>query len=243
MYLATPHKVLTAGGALLDSTAEGVLQGFVTDDYGDQILIRFDIVVVLGIGCNLFSVMTAAKKDILTMFDYENPRLEGSNVTVSLRSESGDLYSFVMDLRGGGIWRQGASRERSCHCPGVATATGSSPCTEPEHSTQARQHWYHNRGGCLGLRCLHLGEGPISCSSQDRQPQGPPAFSAVLRGSDRVLYASGHKRLQVRQQGNRRVHQVDRRLLIDQQETSSSTVRRLDDHPLRRPHRSLARRQ
>ena len=42
--------------------------------------------------------MTAAKKGIATIFNYENPRLEGFNVTVPLRSESGDLYSFVLDL-------------------------------------------------------------------------------------------------------------------------------------------------
>ena len=30
--------------------------------------------------------------------DNENPRLEGFNVSVPLRSESGDLYSFVLDL-------------------------------------------------------------------------------------------------------------------------------------------------
>ena len=32
------------------------------------------------------------------MFDYENPRLEGFNVTVQLRSERGNLNSFVLDL-------------------------------------------------------------------------------------------------------------------------------------------------
>ena len=41
---------------------------------------------------------TAAKKSILMIFDYEKPRLEGINVTVPLRSEGGDLYSFVLDL-------------------------------------------------------------------------------------------------------------------------------------------------
>ena len=75
-----------------------MLQGLVADDNGNQILVRVDIVVVPGIGRNLFSVMTAAKKGIATIFDYENPRLEGLNVTVPLGSESGDLYSFVLDL-------------------------------------------------------------------------------------------------------------------------------------------------
>ena len=83
---------------MLDGTAESVLQGLVNDDYGNQILARVDIVVVPGIGRNLFSLMTAAIKGIVTTFDYKNPRLEGFNVTVPLRSESVDLYLFVLDL-------------------------------------------------------------------------------------------------------------------------------------------------
>ena len=47
---------------------------------------------------NLFSVMAAGKKDIVTIFDYENPRLEGFNVIVPLHSESGNLCSFELDL-------------------------------------------------------------------------------------------------------------------------------------------------
>ena len=46
--------------------------------------------------------MTAAKKGILTIFDYENPRMEEINVTVPLRSESGDLYWFVPNLNADG---------------------------------------------------------------------------------------------------------------------------------------------
>ena len=83
---------------MLDGTVKGMLQGLVTDDNGNQILVRVDIVVVPEIGRNLFSVMTAAKKGIATIFDYENPRLEGINTTVPLRSDSGDLCSFVLDL-------------------------------------------------------------------------------------------------------------------------------------------------
>ena len=75
-----------------------VLQGLVNDNYCNQILVRVDIVVMPGVRRNLFSVMKAAKKGNAAIFDYENPGLEGSNVTVPLRSENGDLYSFVLDL-------------------------------------------------------------------------------------------------------------------------------------------------
>ena len=98
VHLTTPGKILTAGGAMLDGTAKGVLQGLATDDNGNQIFVRVGIVVVPGIGRNLLSMTTAAKKGIAAIFNYENPRLEEFNVTVPLRIESGDLYSFVMDL-------------------------------------------------------------------------------------------------------------------------------------------------
>ena len=56
---------------MLDNTAEGVLQGLVTDDNDNQMLVRVDIVVLPGIGRNLFSVMTAGKKGIATISEYE----------------------------------------------------------------------------------------------------------------------------------------------------------------------------
>ena len=56
VHLPTLQTILTAGGALLNGTAACLLQGLVTYDYGNQILVRVDIMVVPGIGCNLFSV-------------------------------------------------------------------------------------------------------------------------------------------------------------------------------------------
>ena len=46
--------------------------------------------------------MTGAEKGIGIILDYENPRLKGTNVTVPQLSESGDLYSFVLDLSADG---------------------------------------------------------------------------------------------------------------------------------------------
>ena len=91
VHLATPRKILTVGGAMLDGMAKGMLQGLVTDGYDNQILVRVHIVVVPGIGRNRFSVMIGAKKGIAIIFNYENPRLEGNNATLPQSSESGDL--------------------------------------------------------------------------------------------------------------------------------------------------------
>ena len=62
VHLTTPRKILTAGGAMLDGTVEDVLQGLTTDDNGNQILVRADIVMAPGIGHNLLSMMSAARR-------------------------------------------------------------------------------------------------------------------------------------------------------------------------------------
>ena len=101
VLLTTPRKILTAGGALLDGTAERILEGLVTA-----------IFIVLGIGCNLFSVNSAAEKGVVSIFDFDNPRLELAGITVPLHAKDGDLYSWVFDLKRGQLRRQGAGDER-----------------------------------------------------------------------------------------------------------------------------------
>ena len=82
--LSTPRTILTAGGALLDGTAEGVLQVFITDDYGEWHLARMAILTVPGIGRNLFSQKTAARKGIVSIFDVNKPKMEAGDITVPL---------------------------------------------------------------------------------------------------------------------------------------------------------------
>ena len=94
----SPRKILTAGGATLDSKAEDVLQDLVNDGYSNQIPVGVDIMVVLGMGRSLISMMTADKNNIVPIFDSENSRIKGVNITVPLRSERSDLYSFMLDL-------------------------------------------------------------------------------------------------------------------------------------------------
>ena len=52
VHLVTPRKLLTARGAVLDGKADSELQGLTIDVHGSRILVRVDIVVMLGIGCN-----------------------------------------------------------------------------------------------------------------------------------------------------------------------------------------------
>ena len=97
-YVTTPRKILTAGGALLDGTAEGILQGLVTDNHEEQHLARIAILTVPSIGCKLFSVKSATRKGVVFIFDFDNPGLELSGITVPLHAEDNDLYSLVFDL-------------------------------------------------------------------------------------------------------------------------------------------------
>ena len=105
--LSTPRSILIAGGVLLDGPAEGVLQGLITDDYGEQPLARIAIPFVPEIGRNIYSIKTAARKGIVSTFDVNKPGLEAGNIAVPLRGESDDLYSFKLDLSADGYAGKG----------------------------------------------------------------------------------------------------------------------------------------
>ena len=90
--LRTPLTILAAGRALLDGTAAGVLQDLITYDYGEQHLARIAILIVPGIRRNNFSVKTAARKGIVSIFDSNKPSMEAGDNTVPRRGQDGDLY-------------------------------------------------------------------------------------------------------------------------------------------------------
>ena len=94
VLLTTPRKILTAGGSSLGGTAEGVHQGLDTDNHGEQYLPRIAILIVPGIGQFVFSVKLATKKGVVSIVDFDNPRLELSGITVTLRAEDDELYAF-----------------------------------------------------------------------------------------------------------------------------------------------------
>ena len=79
-------KILTAGGALPDGTAKGILQGLVTDNQGEHHLAWIAILIVPDIGCNLFSIKSTTKNGVVSIFDLDNLRLELSGITVPLRA-------------------------------------------------------------------------------------------------------------------------------------------------------------
>ena len=93
-----PLKILTAGGSLLDGTTEGLLQGFVTDEYGNPHLAWVGILIVSRIGRNLYFVKTPASANIASILTMENPRLGGHGITIPLRIEGSELYFFELGL-------------------------------------------------------------------------------------------------------------------------------------------------
>ena len=60
--------------------ATGIPQGTVTDDGGHKRKFSFDVVVVPGMESNLFSVPTAMRKGVATLFHPDKPRLEYADV-------------------------------------------------------------------------------------------------------------------------------------------------------------------
>ena len=97
-FLTTPRKILSAGQASVDGTAEGILQDFATDNHGEQHLARIATLILPGIGRTLFSVKLATNKGVVSIFDFDNPRLDVSGITVPLCIENDDLYSLVLDF-------------------------------------------------------------------------------------------------------------------------------------------------
>ena len=87
-----------------------MLQGTITDNYGNQLLVSIDIVVVAGNERNPFSVRTTSKKSIVTIFDYESPSVEGS--TSQCRHGERAVLDCA-ELEYEWIWCQGSSKERS----------------------------------------------------------------------------------------------------------------------------------
>ena len=71
--LSTPRTILTAGGHLLDRTAEGVLQGLITDDYREQHVARILFLIVSGVGRKRFSVKQQRERAVFRFSVSTNP--------------------------------------------------------------------------------------------------------------------------------------------------------------------------
>ena len=66
-----------------------------------QRLIQISVLIVPGLGRNLFSVKQASRNGVVSIFDKYNPRLEANNFTLPLQGLENDLYFFSLDLVSG----------------------------------------------------------------------------------------------------------------------------------------------
>ena len=66
-----------------------------------QRLIQISVLIVPGLGRNLFSVKQASRNGIVSIFDKYNPTLEANNFTLSLQELKNDPDFFSLDLVGG----------------------------------------------------------------------------------------------------------------------------------------------
>ena len=99
--LAIRRYITTAGGHQLEGAGQRLLRGHIIDAQGVQRLIQISVLIVPGLGRNLFSVKQASRKGVVSIFDKYNPRLKANNFTLPLQELENDLYFFSLDLVSG----------------------------------------------------------------------------------------------------------------------------------------------
>ena len=72
--LAIRRYITTAGGHQLEGAGQGLLRGHIIDAQGVQRLIQISVLVVPGLGLNLFSVKQASRNGVVSILDKCNPR-------------------------------------------------------------------------------------------------------------------------------------------------------------------------
>ena len=66
-----------------------------------QRLTQISVLIVPGLGRNLFSFKQASRNGVVSILDKYNPRLEANNFTLPLQELKNDLYFFSLDLLSG----------------------------------------------------------------------------------------------------------------------------------------------
>eukprot|EP00903_Cladosiphon_okamuranus_P019283 g17724.t1 len=82
--LRTPLPIITAGCHVLHGVTTGVLSGTVTDDSGQDKQVSFRVVLVPGLGTNLFSVTAALSNGVASLFYPDKPRLVSGDTVIPM---------------------------------------------------------------------------------------------------------------------------------------------------------------
>ena len=110
--LAIRRYITTAGGHKLEGAGQGLLRGHIIDAQGVQGLIQISVLIVPGLGRNLFSVQQASRNGVVSIFNKYNPRLEANNFTLSLQELENDLYFFRWTMSVGAARRSSQCKRR-----------------------------------------------------------------------------------------------------------------------------------
>ena len=123
--LSTLRTILTAGGALLDDTAESVLQGLMAHDYREQHVGRIAILFVAGIGRKYFLGKNSGEEEHRFDFRCQQTQVGGGQHyrATSRRKRRALLLQAIPQC--GCIRRNGAGDECDDQCPSVALAAES----------------------------------------------------------------------------------------------------------------------
>lgn len=81
---------------------EAFRRGLITDDNGDKHLARITILIVLGSRRNVLSATLVVRKRIVSIFNFNNLRLEAADIAVPLRGEDDGLQPFKLGLSSDG---------------------------------------------------------------------------------------------------------------------------------------------
>ena len=81
---AIRRYITTAGGHQLEGAGQGLLRGHIIDAQRVQRLIQISVLIVPGLGRNLFSVKQGSRNGVVSIFDKYNPRLEANNFRLPL---------------------------------------------------------------------------------------------------------------------------------------------------------------
>lgn len=143
-----PLTIVAVGKHFLKGVASGTVCGIITDAGGNQRDISFRVVVVRGLGANLFSVTWAMRRGIASLFGHASPRLEKDGVVVPLKQHgtnaAGDeLYPIDVVVQGGA----GGRVELGNPTDGLAIGSQS------RHFESFEQENYHSYLRWLGARC------------------------------------------------------------------------------------------
>eukprot|EP00903_Cladosiphon_okamuranus_P005795 g5742.t1 len=102
--LPVPHTIVAAGQNLLQGVVTWTITGSVADNSGHGRLVSFRVVLVPGLGTNLFSVTAAMQQGVATLFHPTNPGLESGDVVIPMQTLGMDdttgkvMYSIDVKL-------------------------------------------------------------------------------------------------------------------------------------------------